>query len=148
MSTWKYNDGGREVTGYKGQAGDCVTRAISIATGKPYQEVYDALNNLAISERTGKRKRKKSSARNGVYKDTYKKYLLSLGWVFTPTMGIGTGCKVHLTASELPKGTLIASVSRHMVAVINGIINDTHDPSREGKRCVYGYWTKATNGKS
>ena len=37
------NDGGRAAVGYKGQAGDCVTRAIAIATGKPYQEVYDAL---------------------------------------------------------------------------------------------------------
>ncbi len=29
---------------------------------------------------------------------------------------------------------------RHYTAVIDGVINDTHDPSREGTRCVYGYW--------
>ena len=38
-----YNDGGRAAAGFKGSAGDCVTRSIAIAAGKPYQEVYDAL---------------------------------------------------------------------------------------------------------
>jgi len=57
------DDGGRAAAGYKGQAGDCVVRSIAIATGKPYQEVYDAINALAQSERTGTRKRGKSSAR-------------------------------------------------------------------------------------
>lgn len=139
---WQYNDGGRVAAGYKGNAGDCVTRAIAIATGKPYQEVYDALNNFALSERTGKRKRGKSSARNGVYKETYKKYLFWLGWQWYPTMAIGQGCKVHLKANELPQGSLIVIVSRHLVAVVNGVIQDTYDPSRDGTRCVYGYWQR------
>lgn len=69
------DDGGCAAAGYRGGAGDCVTRAIAIATGKPYQEVYDALNALGATERTGKRKRGKSSARGGVYKDTTRKYL-------------------------------------------------------------------------
>lgn len=142
---WQKNDGGREAAGYKGQAGDCVTRAIAIATGKPYQEVYDALNGLAVNERKGKRKRGKSSARNGVYRATFAKYLLSLGWQWHPTMAIGSGCKVHLKSDELPQGNLIVSVSRHMVAVINGVIHDTHDPSRDGTRCVYGYWSVVGN---
>jgi len=34
-----YNDGGRVAAGYKGRAGDCVVRAIAIATQRPYQEV-------------------------------------------------------------------------------------------------------------
>ena len=38
-----YNDGGRAAAGYIGSAGDCVTRAIAIATELPYQTVYDAL---------------------------------------------------------------------------------------------------------
>ena len=36
---WIYSDGGRAAAGYKGDAGDCVTRAIAIATEIPYQEV-------------------------------------------------------------------------------------------------------------
>lgn len=29
---------------------------------------------------------------------------------------------------------------KHVCAVINGVIHDTFDSSREGSRCVYGYW--------
>jgi hypothetical protein len=68
--------------------------------------------------------------------------MVSIGFVWTPTMGIGTGCKVHLHADELPKGRLIASVSKHYCAMIDGVINDISNPSRGGKRCVYGYWAK------
>src|SRR6516164_288534 len=43
-------------------------------------------------------------------------------------MRIGQGCTVHLARGELPMGRLIVSVSRHVVAVIDGVIHDTHDP--------------------
>ena len=143
MNHWNHNDGGRTAAGYTGStAGDCVARSISIAAGKPYKEVYDALNALAVNERTGKRKRGKSNARTGVYRQTYRRYMESIGWQWTPTMMIGKGCKVHLRADELPAGRLVVSVSKHLVAVVDGVIQDTHDPSRNGTRCVYGYWTK------
>lgn len=138
-----FDDGGRSAAGFRGAAGDCVCRSIAIATSLPYREVYDALNGLAESERTGKRKRGRSSARTGVYKTTYRRYLASLGWRWVPTMKIGTGCTTHLRAGELPAtGRLIVCVSRHMTAVIDGVIRDTADPSRDGSRCVYGYFEK------
>lgn len=139
---WIYDDGGRAAAGYKGTTGDCVCRAIAIATGKPYQEVYDDINALAKSERKGKKKRGISSARTGVYKDTVKKLLQQYGWTWHPTMQVGQGCKVHLKADELPGGTLIVSVSKHETCVIDGVIHDTYDCSRNETRCVYGYWTK------
>ncbi|MGI9294594.1 MAG: hypothetical protein ACR2PS_11485 [Pseudomonadales bacterium] len=135
------NDGGRAKAGYKGDAGDCVCRSIAIATETPYQEVYDALNKMGKLERTGNRKRGKSSSRNGVYKNTIRKYMESIGWVWVPTMHIGQGCNVHLREDELPKGRLVVSVSKHTTAVIDGVILDTHDPARGGQRCVYGYYT-------
>jgi hypothetical protein len=137
-----FNDGGREAAGFKGSTGDCVTRAIAIVTGKPYKEVYDAINVLSESERTGKRKKKKSNARTGVFKTTYRKYLESLGYEWIPTMQIGSGCKVHLRSDELPAGRIIVRVTRHLTAMIDGVINDTHDCSRQGTRCVYGYYRK------
>ena len=136
-----FHDGGRAAAGYKGLTGDCVTRSIAIATGKPYQEVYDALNRLALKERTGRRKRKRSSSRTGVFRRTYQRYLESLGWRWTSTMTIGSGCQVHLRASELPQGPLLVRVSRHLTAVIDGVIYDTHNCSRRGTRCVYGYFS-------
>ena len=83
-----------------------------------------------------------SDASEGVHKKLRSEYLRSIGWKWTPTMGIGTGCKVHLRDGELPMGRLIVSVSRHLVAVIDGVIHDRSDCSRGGSRCVYGYWSK------
>jgi hypothetical protein len=140
---WTYDDGGRAVAGYRGEAGDCVCRAIAIATALPYQVVYDALNAAATRERPGSRRRRgrRSSARTGVFKATSHHYLEALGWRWTPTMQIGSGCTVHLRAGELPAGRLIVAVSKHVCAVIDGVLHDTHDPSRGGTRCVYGYYT-------
>ena len=138
----EYNDGGRKAAGFKGDAGDCVTRSIAIAVGKPYQEVYDALNGQRDSMRQTKRVRG-SNARTGVGRAVYDKYLTALGWKFVPCMTIGSGCKVHLRSDELPSGRIICRLSRHLCAVIDGVIQDTFDPSRDGTRCVYGYYTKA-----
>src|SRR5580704_7544225 len=137
---FRYHDGGRVAAGYRGMTGDCVVRSIAIATGLPYQHIYDMVNRASTRERTGTRKRGISNARTGVYKSTIHRVMKELGWVWTPTMQIGSGCKVHLHPSELPSGHLIISVSKHLTAMIDGIIYDTHDCSRRGKRCVYGYW--------
>lgn len=136
---WKHDDGGRAAAGFVGNPGDCVTRSIAIISEVPYREIYDAINVESTRERPVRR-RGRSSARNGVKKATIRRYLKSLGYIWTPTMFIGSGCKVHLRANELPSGRLIVSVSKHLTAVINGVIYDTHDPSRNGIRCVYGYW--------
>ncbi|HEY0308112.1 MAG TPA: hypothetical protein VGB94_08125 [Acidobacteriaceae bacterium] len=136
-----FHDGGRATAGYKGRTGDCVTRAIVIATGKTYQEVYDELNRLAQAECVSKRKKKRSNSRTGVYRQTYQRYLESLGWQWTSTMSIGSGCQIHLRASELPQGPLLVKVSRHLTAVIDGVLYDTYNCSRGGTRCVYGYFS-------
>jgi hypothetical protein len=135
------DDGGRAAAGYRGTADDCVCRAAAIVTGRPYQEIYDLINELGRAERPGKRQRSRSSARTGVYKDTTRKLMAELGLEWTPTMGIGTGCRVHLTPGELPSGRLITSVTKHITAVIDGVVHDLYDPSRDGTRCVYGYWS-------
>jgi hypothetical protein len=55
-------------------------------------------------------------------------------------MQIGSGCTVHLKSNELPTGRLVVRCSKHVVAVIDGALHDNHDSSRNGTRCVYGYW--------
>jgi hypothetical protein len=55
-------------------------------------------------------------------------------------MSIGSGCQAHLRAKELPAGRLIVRLSKRVAAVIDGVIHNTHDPSRRGTRCVYGYY--------
>ena len=140
MSPWTYDDGGRKAAGFVGSTGDCVCRAIAIATQRPYREIYDLINEFAASERRSKRRRGRSSARTGVFGSTQRRVIDRLGFRWVPTMQIGQGCKVHLRADELPRGRLIVAVSRHTTAVIDGVIHDIYDPSRGGTRCVYGYW--------
>jgi hypothetical protein len=137
---WVYHDGGREAVGMKRPAGDCAVRAIAIATGFPYMEVFDGIGEIALTERIGKKKKRKSNPNTGVYIRTMRRYMEIMGWKWVPTMFVGSGCKVHLKASELPMGRLVVRVSKHFTAVIDGVIYDTHDPSRSGTRCVYGYW--------
>ena len=136
---YEYDDGGRRDAGFVGDTGDCVTRSIAIATGIPYSTVYASLNHLAKRERP-RAGRARSSARTGVHRQTYHQYMLDIGWQWTSTMGIGTGCTVHLREDELPSGNLVVRISKHVCAVIDGVIHDTHDPQRDGSRCVYGFY--------
>lgn len=153
---WVYDDGGREAAGFKGRAaGDCVCRAISIVTEQPYREVYNLINEFGKAERIGKHQRSRSNARTGVYPKTIRKIMAYLGWTWVPTMKIGSGCKVHLQADELPSGRIMVSLSHHETAVIDGVIHDIYDPNDRGSwidasgnpittnRCVYGYYVKA-----
>lgn len=142
MIEWVYDDGGRAEAGYKGTAGDCVCRAIAIAAEMPYKDVYDLINAFGAKERITKNRKTKSSARNGVWKETVRKVMAHLGFVWHPVMKIGSGCTMHLYSDELPGGRLVVSVSHHEVAVIDGVIHDTYDCTRDGTRCVYGYYKK------
>ena len=138
-----HSDGGRNKYFKASNVGDCVCRAICNATGEDYKKIYDLINELSKNERTSKRKRGTSNARSGVYKSTEKKIIEDiLGWKWHSCMTIGSGCKVHLTDSELPNGNLIVRVSKHLTCVKNGILYDTYDCSRNGTRCVYGYWSR------
>ena len=154
---FQYDDGGREAAGFKGSAGDCVVRAVAIATQQPYEAVYNALSEGCRTQRLTRRSKPKASARAGVNvrRKWFRDYMESIGWKWTPTMHIGSGCKVHLTDGELPMGRLIVSVSKHYTTVIDGVVHDTHDPQRttfwhypgesvrRSERCVYGYWQPA-----
>jgi hypothetical protein len=153
MTSFCYDDGGRKAAGFKGKTGDCVTRAIAIATGLPYQKVYDDLwsgvrdysgnHRDRVAKKIGRGQGLRGTTpRNGVYRKVYQPYLQSLGWKWTPTMSIGSGCTVHLKADELPAGRLIVTLSRHVVAVIDGVVHDTYEDDRDGTRCVYGYYQK------
>lgn len=172
---FQHDDGGRAAAGFKGSAGDCVVRAVAIASGRSYAEIYRALADGNGSERSIEGRVMGRTARDGIHvrRQWFKDYMRSLGFVWTPTMGIGTGCKVHLCASELPSGRLVVSVSKHYTAMIDGVVHDTHDPRERGttiyspntpkdrmpksvywlqngngwayspQRCVYGYWSLA-----
>ncbi len=157
--SFEFDDGGRASGGYKGNAGDCVARAIAIASDRPYKEIYGRIAQIEGSTRKSKRKPtgRSASAGRGVFtnRKAFKDFMVEYGFEWVSTMGIGTGCTVHLVNEELPMGRLVVSISKHYTAVIDGVIRDTHDPRRhsveigmkdgepykkEWDRCVYGYW--------
>lgn len=143
-TVWVYDDGGRLAAGFKGEAGDCTVRAIAIAAEMDYREVYDALFDRGRRKwegtLTGAALTRAASPRNGIHPAITRGYLDWLGWEWTPTMGIGSGCTTHLRPEELPAGRIIVRLSRHLAAVVDGVVHDTFDCSRDGTRCVYGYW--------
>ena len=149
MVSYEFDDGGRKAAGWKGKGGDCVTRAIAIASGRPYREVYDRLAEGNATQRTGKRERVaqartgRSTALHGIFtkRKWFKDYMAESGFEWTATMGIGSGCGVHVRADELPpEGRLVLKLSKHFAAYVDGVLRDTHDCSRDGTRCVYGYY--------
>lgn len=141
-----YSTGGRENYFSATNVGDCVTRAICNATGKDYLEVYKRLQTLEKTMRLGKYE-KKGSVRDGTRRKVLKKYIEEeLGWKWVPCMSIGTGCQVHICGDELPKtGSIILNLSKHLSCVKDGVLYDTYDCSRNGTRCVYGYWREPTS---
>ena len=65
-----YHDGGRSAYGFKGKAGDCVIRAISIITDKPYIEVYTEFRSRG------------ALPWEGVHRNIYGPYLEKLGYIW------------------------------------------------------------------
>lgn len=145
MIEFTYHDGGRADAGFRGEAGDCVTRAIAIAADLPYREVYDELFRRgrefwSAKGISGSKLTRAATPRDGIFKKIYESYIEQLGFKWKATMGIGTGCLMHLQADEVPAGVVIVRLSKHLSVVIDGVLYDTHDCSRNGSRCVYGYW--------
>jgi hypothetical protein len=155
---WVKDDGGRKGSGIarapgrKNDVGDCVARAIAIATGKPYREVHDTLTVSKVryiyaggdsdAPAWSKWAKRRGGVRafdpdHGCADGAYGPYLKSLGWSYTPTKGK----KVRLRADELPRGKLIVRIRRHLVAVIDHVIHDMHDCGEGGRVRVEGYWT-------
>lgn len=141
---FQYADGGRKAAGFRGIAGDCVCRAICNATGLEYKDVYHKLAHGNCTQRnTSRSSRGRRTASEGIHvgRTWFKEYMAKLDFVWVSTMGIGTGCKVHLRRDQLPTvGRMVVRVSKHCTAVVNGVLFDTEDCSRDGSRCVYGYW--------
>lgn len=128
-----YDDGGRSNYYKAFGVGDCVCRAIAIASQSDYKEIYKLLKEYAGGE----------SPRNGVYKEVYTRLLKDMGWKWVPCSGRGvTNNRVRLCANDLPKGRIICRVSKHLTCVIDGVLYDTYDCSRDETRKVYGYWIK------
>ena len=121
-----YDDGGREKY-FKGHAGDCVVRALAILLNEDYKAVY----NFAFN-RLGK------SPRNGV-NDTGAVYFKK-GLIYEEFSGFADDYDI-----EGLDCNFIIQYDRHVHAVINNTIHDTHQ-----KYELYqakGIWVEKKNHK-
>ena len=109
-------DGGRRDAGFKGNTGDCVTRAIAIATETPYRQVYRDLTALTKSMTGGL----DTSVRRGCSRIVAHRYLIDLGWsvVRTPNG--------YLTDAPTDEW-IIAALPRHKMAILDGTVHDSWD---------------------
>ena len=122
-----YDDGGRLAAGYKDPAGDCVCRAVAIASGRPYAEVRDRLRRGTGRVRHSKRR---PSPDNGIYIRARWFTLLmqefGFEWVDKP---------------DLPDvGRMVVMTRTHAFAVIDTTARDTHMRRLADRR--FGYWIK------
>ena len=128
-----WDDGGRAACGYVGLTGDCVPRAIAIATGALYRDVYEKLG--IVSEK---------SPRHGVPTETAAAYLAERYWQRTIEVDR------PFSVGELPNGVVIVHIaksnarSQHFCTLIDRVVHDTWDPSDDDNYFVKSYWTSPT----
>lgn len=142
---YKYNDGGRKADGYKGEARDCVARAIAIATEQDYEKVRQDLigetKRFREKSRSRAAKRLKSNTiMNSVRPEIYGPYLKSLGWQKVSN-GFGSSEKMKMTVEDVPMGNVIVATRKHLAAVIDHVVQDAFD-SRTSKKWVDGVPTE------
>ena len=159
---YEYDDGGRKDAGWDGTGGDCVVRAVAIATGRPYQEVYDRCAEGNHSGKRGQpflngkhyrnRTRGQRTALHGIStkEKWFQDYMKELGFEYV----LAPYGQVHVRSDSLPQqGSLILSLERHYAAYVDGVLRDTWDSAtiagrgrkhrKDGiTRCVWGYWQR------
>ena len=125
------NDGGRSIyhrcDRKMDNAGDCVIRACAIALKMDYLDVKKQLFARAIE--------------NGFMpnsEQTYEPFLLEHGWIKNSPMKNSKNRKFQLGMMPV-ECDMIVRMSKHLVAVVDGVVNDTWD-CREW--CANSYFVK------
>lgn len=105
--------------------GDCVIRAISIATGKTWYQVYAG---LCVEGRY--------SCGWGNFNEVWSNYLQYLGFS-RHGLPYNTRYSVRDFAAEHPHGVYVLGTGEHAVAVVDGNIVDSWDSSNEIPRYYF-----------
>jgi len=116
--SFRYNDGGRQAAGYRGLAGDCVTRALAILLELDYRDTYRTVAR-AVQSVTGRR-----SARNGVPGKLTPKVFAAYG---LRKVSLPPGRRPTLAEAHARFGNCIVQSRRPLSAVCNGSLQDVLD---------------------
>jgi len=109
--------------------GDCVVRALSIATEHDWEDVY-----LGVCLQGGIMYDMPSSNR------VWNQYLKDLGYLRHIISDFCPSCyTIKDFCTDHPEGTYVVSTGTHVVAVKNGDYLDTWD---SGNESIIYYWTK------
>ena len=153
MLEYHYNDGGRAAAGFRGKTGDCLVRAVAIATGLPYRDVYHTVSSTM--------KKHGYRASGNVYLQTQelrKPGMLRVGAVQRLVLKDYGFVKVSLPPGPRPTytqafqqfGTCIVSTNGHVATLMDGALQDTFDgrtydyPTVAGERKARSVWVQVS----
>lgn len=134
---FRFHDGGREASGRRGFAGDCVTRAAAILRdaaanggvlrdaaemGGVYDDTYRA---MAAGNAARGRPR---SGRNGVSPKVYEPLFRGWGFRRVPLPGV----KPTLAEAFAAHGPGVVVMRGHLMTVADGVLADTYDRREYG----------------
>lgn len=108
---------------------DCLKRAITLATGKPYLKVKKELNDL----------KKITGCKAFNENKNWKEYVKRQPWekLSFPAEAGKPRMNGQRFCDQFKTGSYILRMAGHLTAVINGVINDIWDCS---EKCVYNAW--------
>ena len=153
MIDYIQEDGGRADAGFRGSTGDCVVRAIAIASGEEYQVVYDTMaahmrkhgyvatgNAYQQKPKAGKTKKRPRSALN-IQHDVLRFFGFE-------KVKLPQGARPTYTEAHRRYGNCIVSTTKHMAALVDGALRDLFDgrtyeyENMAGERKAMSVWVR------
>ena len=125
MIGYQHDDGGRREAGRRGEADDCVVRAIAIAAGLAYDAVYKEVARLNKERGNGR-----LSARNGLNKEVAHMAMEEFGFRRVERIKLwrnGNPDYPTLTEAHERYGDCVGFTRTHAYAVVGGRLRDTAD---------------------
>lgn len=124
------DDSGRSASKRPKQDNDCTVRALAKACALDYDVAYEKLQAAGRICNRGFDFKK--------WAKTNKVYERSFTWKALQAVKGQPRMTLAKFAEEYDDGYYIARLSKHVVAVCNGVVYDTFENRPD--RCVYGYW--------
>jgi hypothetical protein len=113
-------DSGRRAEGFCGETNDCTVRATAILLNQKYAEAHAALAQCGRKPKDG---------------FNYPKAAKKLGLQPRPEFSCKT---VQRVLQELPPGRFVLRISKHVFAVVDGVVYDTWLPKAKARvKMVY-----------
>lgn len=123
---WAANDAGRSNSRRSKQKNDCTVRALAMVRGMAYDDAYDLL------AAAGRKCSKGFQFTNWINEQSWAARIAFPAVKGQPRMNPAT------FVQRFPQGRYICQVAKHVFAVIDGVIYDTHQNRPD--RCIYACW--------